>query len=153
MLLHGAMKRAVMARIADLADAAGPADALYGVQVSPHLPPEPDRKCVYGGRLRFTQRPLMGERNVANEQTIVFDIRVRVVELGDDVDETESTAESIEQAIAVGLVAPPSLTGSGGWLDVVAGDSDPTVVSPNPEPAVTVNRVLTVQAVVARAGV
>lgn len=153
MLLHGSVKRSIMARIATLAASAVPGDALYGVQVSRSLPPEPERQCVYGGRLRFAQAALLAERNVANQQTIQFDVRIRVVDLGDDVDGTEDIAEAIEQAVAAGVVADPSLVGGYGRIGVVAGDSDPTMVMPGPEPTVTVNRVLTVEVSVALAGV
>jgi hypothetical protein len=140
--LAGPVKRSIMARIAQL-ELADPSDLGDSVQVSATLPPEPERKCVFGGATRWVQRDVLAERNVAFEQVITFDVRCRVVQPGDDIDGTEREAERILSAVADGVLANPDLTAGRGRIVPSSGDSDPIVLIPNPEPQVTVNLGLT----------
>jgi hypothetical protein len=131
-ILSGKMKRSIMARIGNL-------NLGDEVQVSSTLPAEPDRKCVYGGRVRWAQREITDMKGVVFVQTITFEVRVRVFDLGDDVDGVEAEAERIISAVADGVVALPSLVGTAGTLVASAGDQDPTMLSPGPEPSVAAN--------------
>lgn len=149
MLLHGLLKRAVMARLADLTD---PGDPLHGVQVATAMPPEPERLCVFAGRARFVRREVTDMRAGLFEHTVTFEIRIRVVELGGDIDAAEKIGEDIAAAVAAAVSAGPSLVGTAGTIAVTGGDSDPTVIAPSPEPSVTVNQSVTVTAVVVKAG-
>lgn len=137
-ILAGPFKRSVIARLRtlDLTDPDVPNDE---VQVEPTLPPEPSFKCVYGGRTTWTQRDVLAERNVAFEQTITFEVRVRVMLSGDDADGAELEAERIVSLVASGVLAQPDLTGGRGRIVPSSGDSDPVVVTPGPEPLVIVN--------------
>jgi hypothetical protein len=138
-----AAKRSVIARIQAWADAqAGTGQPLDGVEVAYSLPPEPDRVCVYGGRVRTSRTARTAERNVLYREDITVEVRVRVVELGDDVAAAESIAEGIASVVASAVSAEPSLTM--GSILVAAVDSDPTMLMPGPEPSVTVNVGLTV---------
>ena len=136
--LSGPVKRSIMARIAAL-DLADPSDLGDSVQVSPALYPEPERKAVFGGATRWVQRDVLAERNVAFDQVITFEVRVRVVQPGDDIDGTEKEAERILSLVTDGVLANPDLTSGKGRIVPSSGDSDPIVLSPSPEPQVTVN--------------
>lgn len=131
-ILSGPMKRSIMARIASLSLG-------DDVQVARTLPAEPERKCVYGGRVRWSQREITDQKAMVFVQTITFEVRVRVLDLGDDVDGTEAEAERILSAISDGVVAAPSLVGTVGTLVASAGDQDPTMLAPGPEPSVVAN--------------
>jgi hypothetical protein len=137
-VLSGPVKRSIMARIASL-DLADPDDLGDSVQVAATLPPEPERKCVFGGATRWTQRDVLAERNTAFEQVITFEVRCRVVQPGGDVDGTEREAERILSIVSDGVLALPDLTGGRGNIVPSSGDSDPIVLSPGPDPKVTVN--------------
>lgn len=137
-LLVGPVKRSIIARIRTL-QLADPDDLGDSVQVEPTLPPDPERKCVFGGRAQWVQRDVLAERNVAFEQTITFEVRVRVVAPGGDIDAADREAERIMSLVASGVLANPDLTGGRGRIVPSSGDSDPIVVSPLPEPSVTVN--------------
>jgi hypothetical protein len=138
-----ALKRSVINRIKDTAAAAIAGEALYGVVVEYALPPNPERVCVYGSRARSTRTQVSAEHGVLFREDTLIDIRVRVQELGGDIADTEMVAEGICQAIAVAVTAEPRLT-PGGSVAVTATDQDPTIISPDPDPYVTVNVVLTV---------
>jgi len=137
-ILAGPLKRSILARVAGL-DLATPGDLGDSVQVTPTLAPEPERKAVYGGRTTWIQRDVLAERNVAYEQTITFEVRVRVVDLGDDVDAAEKEAERIVSLVVAGVAAEPDLTGGRGRIVATSGDSDPVVATPGPTPVVIVN--------------
>jgi 2,4-dienoyl-CoA reductase-like NADH-dependent reductase (Old Yellow Enzyme family) len=143
MLMVWAAKRAVMARIQSWADMQeGTGEPLDGVQIGYSLPPEPDRVCVYGGRARSSRTAPTAERNTLFREDITIDVRVRVVESGDDVESAERTAEGVAGQVSRAVSADPALVI--GSVLVGAVDTDPTVVSPGPEPSVTVNVGLTV---------
>lgn len=135
-ILAGPVKRSIMARIESL-------PLGDDVQVARSLPADPDRKCVYGGRLRWSQGEVTDQHAMVFTQIITFEVRIRVVDLGDDADDVERQAEEILAAIADGVVAAPSLVGTYGSIVASSGDQDPTVVAPNPEPSVTANFALT----------
>lgn len=141
-IMSGPVKRSIMARIAGL-QLGTPGDLGDTVQVSATFPPEPERKCVFGGRTAWVQRDVLAERNMAFEQTITFEVRVRVVQPGGDIDDVEREAERIVSAITSGVLAAPDLTGGRGRIVPSSGDADPIVVTPSPEPSVTVNVGLT----------
>lgn len=141
-ILAGPVKRSIIARIASL-DLADPSDLGDSVQVAAALPPEPERKCVFGGRTRWVQRDMLAERNAASEQVITFEVRVRVVQPGDDIDGTEREAERIVSLVSAGVLASPDLTGGAGRIVATSGDADPIVIAPSPEPLVTVNLAVT----------
>lgn len=126
------MKRSIMARIKSL-------DLGDDVQVSNTLPAEPERKCVYGGRVRWSQREITDQKAMVFVQTITFEVRVRVFDLGDEVAAVEEEAERIISAVADGVVGGQSLVGTAGTLVAAAGDQDPTMVSPGPEPSIAAN--------------
>lgn len=136
--MAGPVKRSIIARIRSL-QLADPSDLGDSVQVTPTLLPEPERKAVFGGATRWVQRDVLAERNAAFEQVITFEVRCRVVQPGDDIDGAEREAERILSLVADGVLANPDLTGGRGRIVPSSGDSDPIVVSPNPEPLVTVN--------------
>lgn len=150
MILAGPLKRSIIARIASLDLAGYPGDE---VEVAATMPPEPERKCVFGGRTTWAQRGILGEPNIAFEQVITFEVRVRVVEPGDDADGAEKEAERIISAVTVGVLQQPSLTGGRGTIVPSSGDADPVVVTPGPEPAVTVNLSVVFTATLAVTGV
>lgn len=130
---------------------AGSGDPLDGVQVAYSLPPEPDRVCVFGGRARTSRSAPLAERNTLYREDLSVDVRIRVVELGDDIASAEATAEAIAGQIAQAVSAdPPLIIGS---VLVAAVDADPTIVTPGPEPSVTVNVGLTVVLSLNTAGV
>lgn len=135
-ILAGPMKRSIMARIASLDLGDYPGDE---VEVSATLPPEPARKAVFGGRTTWLQRDVLAERNIAFEQVVTFEVRVRVVEPGDDADGAEKEAERIVSLITTGVLAEPDLTGGRGRIVPTSGDNDPIVVTPSPDPNVIVN--------------
>jgi hypothetical protein len=138
MIVVWAAKRSIIARIQAWADMQeGTGQPLDGVQVAYSLPPEPERVCVYGGRARGSRVPSAAERNVLFREDVTVDVRVRVVELGDDVEGAERTAEQIAQQVAAAVQADPPLVQ--GRIYVAAVDADPTAISPGPEPSVTVN--------------
>lgn len=141
-LVAWAAKRSVISRIQAWADVAAADDPLYGVQIEYALPAEPERVCVYGGRVRSTRTQAGGEHALMFREDIVIEVRVRVYEVGGDPEDTERTAEGIAQRIAVAVSAEPRITA--GSVAVTSTDADPTVLSGDPEPAVTVNVVLTV---------
>jgi hypothetical protein len=141
-ILAGPVKRSIIARIAAL-ELADPSDLGDSVQVEATLPPEPERKCVFGGRTQWVQRDVLAERYAASEQVISFEVRVRVVQPGDDIDGTEKEAERIVSLVASGVLLNPDLTGGRGRIVPSSGTSDPVVVTPSPEPSVTVNLGLT----------
>jgi hypothetical protein len=144
-LIAWAAKRAIIARITNWADPAIalPADPLYGVQVGYTLPPQPDRICVYGGRVRSVRAQATGEHASLFQEDVTVEVRVRVFEPGGDVEDTERVAEGIAQRIAAAVSAEPRLTSTGA-VAVTSTDADPTILSPDPEPSVTANVVLTV---------
>lgn len=150
-ILAGPFKRSIMARIGGL-DLAAPSDLGDVVEVSATLPPEPERKCVYGGRTTWVQRDVLAERNIAFEQTVTFEVRVRVVELGDDADHAEMEAERILSLITSGVLAGPDLAGGLGRIVPTSGDADPVVAMPAPEPQVTVNLSVTFTATLSMVG-
>jgi hypothetical protein len=133
-------KRSVIARIQSWS--ASTTGALAGVEVDYALPPEPDRICVYGGRVRSTRVQVTAENALVFREDIIIDIRVRVQVLGGDIEDAERTAESISQAVAVAVSAEPRITT--GTIGVTATDQDPTIVAPDPDPYVTVNVLLSV---------
>lgn len=137
-ILSGPLKRSIMARIGTL-DLADPDDLSDDVEVVPALVGEPRRKCVFGGRTTWSQRDVLAERNVAFEQTITFEVRVRVYLPGGDIDAAEREAERIVSVITAGVLAEPDLTGGRGRIVPTSGDADPVVALPDPEPAVIVN--------------
>jgi hypothetical protein len=141
-LLAWAAKRAVMARLQAWSDVATSTDPLYQVQIGYTLPPEPDRVCVYGGRVRSVRAQATGEHGVMFREDVTVEVRVRVFAPGDDTDAAERVAEGIAQRIATAVSAEPRITV--GTVAVVAMDADPTVVVPDPEPSVAVNVALTV---------
>jgi len=148
-ILAGPLKRSIMARIASLDLADYPGDE---IEVSAVLPPEPMRKTVFGGRTTWIQREVLAERYVAFEQTLTFEVRVRVVEPGDDADAAELEAERIVSLITSGVLAEPDLTGGRGRIVPTSGDSDPIVVTPAPDPQVIVNVGLTFTATLSVVG-
>lgn len=154
-LIHGAVRRSVIGRIQDWRDAATPSSALYDVQVEQALPPEPERVTVYGGRLAWTRAEVLAERNVAHTMTITYDVRVRVVELGDDIASAEARADAIEDAVTRAIQADPPLAGGSGRVVVTSGDADPVVIGIGGDgfTAVTVNRGITVTVTITAAGV
>lgn len=143
MLVMWAAKRAIVARIQAWADMQeGTGEPLDGVQIGYSLPPEPERVCVFAGRTRSSRTAPLAERNTMFREDITVEIRVRVVEYGDDVAAAEGTAEAIAGQVAAAVSADPPL--ALGQILVGAIDTDPTIVAPSPEPAVTVNVGLTV---------
>jgi hypothetical protein len=150
-LLAWAAKRAVIARIQAWVDIAPSTDPLYGLQVGYVLPPEPERTCVYGGRVRSSRTQTSAEHAALFREDVTVEIWVRVFEPAEDVVDTERVAEGIAQRIAVAVSAEPRI--STGSVAVVATDADPTVLSPGPEPSVAVNVVLTVALSMTTAGV
>jgi hypothetical protein len=143
-LIAWAAKRSVVARIKAWADQAVQGDALYGVEVHYALPPNPDRVCVYAGRVRSSRTQASGEHAVLFREDVALDVRVRVQEPGGDVESAERAAEGICAAVASAVSAEPRIVGSGGSVAVAATDQDPTIVAPDPDSTVTVNAVLTV---------
>jgi hypothetical protein len=153
--VKGAVRRSVIGRIADYAEQAEPGGALHGVEVAAAMPPEPTRRLVYGGVLRWVRRDVLAERNAAHELVMTFDVRVRVVELGDDIAEAELIADRIEDAITDAVHANPPLAGAFGRVVVTSGDADPVVVGLDRDgfTLVTVNRGITVTVTIVAAGV
>ena len=141
-LLAWAAKRAIIARIDAWTDLADPTDPLYGVQVAYALPAEPERVCVYGGRVRSIRAQATAEHGNMFREDITVEVRIRVYEVGGVPEDTERTAEGIAQRIAVAVSAEPRIAVGG--VAVTATDADPTVLIGDPEPAVAVNIVLTV---------
>jgi hypothetical protein len=131
-----AAKRSIIARLSAQAEGG----TLDGVQVAYSLPPEPERQCVYGGRVRSVREQMTAEHSTQLfRSTTTVEIRVRVVELGDDVEEVDRTAEGICNAVAVAILAEPRIAGPGSQVGVTALDADPTAISPGPEPTVVAN--------------
>lgn len=151
-LLLWAAKRAVILRIKDQSSTALPGDTLYGIEVDYALPATPERISVYGGRCRSIRAQAGGEHGLLFREDLTIEVRVRVQELGDDINHAEMTAESICQAIALAVSAEPRLVPSG-LVAVTATDQDPTAVFSAPEPMVTVNVSLTVSISVNSVGV
>jgi hypothetical protein len=137
-----AAKRSIIARIEAWADIAPPGDALADVEIAYSMPPVPDRVCVYGGRARSVRTQAGGEHALLIREDITVDIRIRVHEPGGDDASAERTAEGVAQRIAAAVSAEPRLTT--GSVLVTATDQDPTIVSPDPDPFVTVNVLLIV---------
>jgi hypothetical protein len=147
-----AMKRSVMARIQAWSDQqAGTGLPLDGVQIAYTMPPQPERVCVYGGRPRAVRELVTGERAVMFREDITVEVRVRVVELGDDAQDAERTAEQICQQISQAVSAEPQLSQTGP-VAVAAVDEDPIVLGAGPEPSTAVNVALTVSASLMTAG-
>jgi hypothetical protein len=141
-LLLWAAKRAVVYRIQSASDSAQPTDPLYGLQIAYSLPPDPERICIYGGRVRSSRSQSTGEHALMFREDATVEVRVRVFEAGADVQDAESVAESIAQRIAAAVSADPRIVI--GSVAVSAVDSDPAVLVPDPEPGVIVNVGLTV---------
>jgi hypothetical protein len=141
-LVAWAAKRSILARIQAWADQAAPGDPLAGLDIAYSLPVNPDRVSVYGGRTRSTRTQAGGEHALLIREDITVEIRVRVNEQGGDDESAERTAEGIAQRIAVAVSAEPRITT--GSVLVSAIDQDPTVISGDPDPWVTVNVVLIV---------
>lgn len=141
-LLLWAAKRAVIARLQSWADVSAPTDPLYALQISYLLPPDVERVCVYGGRVRSSRTQATGEHAVMFREDVTVEVRIRVFAPGDDVQETERLAEGIAQRIAAAVSAEPRI--STGSVAVSAVDSDPTVMIADPEPGIVVNVGLTV---------
>lgn len=137
-MLSGPLKRSIIARIATLG-LADPGDLGDTVQVSTAMQPNPERKAVFVSRTSWGQRDVLAERYVAYEQTIVVEVRVRVMQPGGDMDATEREAERIVSLIVAGVCADPDLTGGRGRIVATSGDADPVVLSPSPDPYVVVN--------------
>lgn len=150
-LVAWAAKRSVISRIQAWSDVATADDPLYGIQIEYALPAEPERVCVYGSRVRSTRAQATGEHAVMFREDIVVEVRIRVYEPGGDPEDTERTAEGIAQRIAVAVSAEPRI--AAGAVAVTSTDQDPTVLTGDPEPAVTVNIVLTITLSVNTAGV
>lgn len=150
-ILAGPLKRSIIARI-DSLTLTNPAIPGDEVQVEATLPPEPMPKCVFGGRTTWVQRDVLAERNVSFEQTVTFEVRVRVVESGDDADGAEKEAERIVSLITSGVLANPDLTGGAGRIVPSSGDADPVVATPGPEPVVIINLGLVFTAILSVVG-
>lgn len=151
-ILAGPLKRSIMARIASL-DLADPTDLGDEVEVTAALVGEPMRKSVFGGRTTWVQRDVLAERNVAFEQVITFEVRVRVAVPGGDVDAADREAERIVSLITAGVLAEPDLCGGRGRIVPTSGDADPVVALPDPEPQVIVNVGVVFTATLSVAGV
>lgn len=148
-LLMWTAKRAVMARIGDWADLgyAG----LSGVEVTYALGPNPERISVYGGRVRSTRAQAGGEHANLFQENVIVEVRIRVQVMDSNIEDAEREAEQIAQAIAVAVSAEPRI--SIGTVAVTAADQDPTIVSPDPDPYVTVNAILSVSLTMLTPGV
>lgn len=138
-----AAKRSIMARITNTAAGAAQGTPLYGVQVAYALPPNPERICVYAARVRSARAPATAEFGVLFREDITLDIRVRVQELGGDIQDAEQVAEGISRAIAL-AVTDPMQAQIAPLIYVSATDQDPTIVAPDPEPYITVNAALSI---------
>jgi hypothetical protein len=136
-------KRSIMARITNTATGAAQGTPLYGVQVAYALPANPERICVYAARVRSARAPATAEFGVIFREDITLDIRVRVQELGGDIQDAEQVAEGISRAIAL-AVTDPAQAQIAPLIYVSATDQDPTIVAPDPEPYVTVNAALSI---------
>lgn len=150
-LLHGPIKRAIIERIRslDLVDDEG-----LPVQVESTLPQNPERLCVYPGAPRWTLSEPVAERSLMTQQVITLPFRIRVELPGGGVEEAERVAEALQARIAAGVVAEPYLLANAGSLLATSGDSDPTVLAPDPDSRVIVNLGLVFTAtVVTTAGV
>lgn len=139
-LLTWAAKRTIIARLQAVQALAESGDPLADAQIVYALPDEPDRVCVYGGRARSTRRQVSAERNALHEEIVVVEVRVRVFEPGDDQQSTEAVAEAVAQRVSQVVAGIEAM----GTVGVTATDQDPTVVSPDPDPYVVVNLVLSV---------
>lgn len=150
-LLAWAAKRSVIARIQAWADVATATDPLYGLEISYSMPVQPERVSVYGGRVRSVRAQVGAEHALMMREDITVDVRVRVHEPGGDDVSVEATAEQISQRIALAVSAEPRI--STGSVLVTATDQDPTIVSPDPDPWVTANVLLTVSLSMLTSGV
>jgi hypothetical protein len=141
-LLAWAAKRAVIARIQAWSDEAVSTDPLYQVQIGYVLPPEIERVCVYGGQVRSIRTQVGAEHALMFREDITVEVRVRVFQPAEDVQDTERVAEGVCQRIATAVSAEPRI--STGSVAVTAMDQDPPALSPDPEPSVVVNVLLVV---------
>jgi hypothetical protein len=107
------------------------------VQVSYAFPGDPQRLCVYGGALRFTQSDAVAESGTLSIEGDTIDVWVRCYQPGDDVRAADMAVEQLADQIIADLNANPKLVDPLSITNVALGDAGAPVVSPGPEPAVT----------------
>jgi hypothetical protein len=129
-ILAWAAKRALVDRIDTLLSS-------DTVQVAYAFPGDPQRLCVYGGALRFTQDDAVAETGVLAQETATIDIWIRCNQPGDDVRGCDVAVENLADQIVGDLSANPKLTGALTTVGVALGDAGQPVLSPGPEPSTT----------------
>jgi hypothetical protein len=116
------------------------------VQVSPFLPAEPDRICVFGTPLSASRREASGESpryfggvmvSAVQVEVVRLEVRVRVYEPGEDVEGVDRTLGDMCSAVATALLSQPLMDQGRLYLSGIT--QDPTALAPAPEPSVTGN--------------
>lgn len=94
-----------------------------------------ERKCIYGGGIRFTQQEdaAEGARLVVLE-LVTIGLYIRIQDPGADVQGTDLAAEGVADALTDVLAANPQIAGPHTWIGIGAGQGD---YAPNEDGAVT----------------
>jgi hypothetical protein len=154
------IKRAIFARLRNISTGDAPVwpgteplvsvGDTHPVQVELFLPAEPDRITVYGTPLSFSRRVISGDSRQANfpqsiatvqTETDRIEVRVRVYEPGEDVDNVDRTLGDMLSAVATAVLSDNF--GDRVSVTLTGGTQDPTTMAPNPDPYVIGNASLT----------
>jgi hypothetical protein len=150
-ILAWPLKRSAIARLQAIAAGTQPppagAELLvsappgHPVQVEYVLPAEPDRICVFGTPLSSSRREGTAEQAGFQIEMVRLEIRVRVYDPGEDLDQVDKTLGDMCTAVATAITSVP-LAGMG-RIFLSGVSQDPTAIAPSPEPSVTGNASLT----------
>lgn len=128
-----AAKRAIVNRLQELARGGGPLSTL-GVDGGPlqvkydNRPKDMERRCIYGGGVRFDRPPektvVDGRRELAGEDAVTTWF-VRVKGFSDDeIEDLDEAAETIGEALGGIFADEPTIAGGRSVSKIVAGQGD-----------------------------